>query len=143
MAQRALAAIPVLVVLALSGCTAPPPAEPEPDPVSAFDTCTQVSSINTVLFNSGVAFSEGRFSEQEVSGAQQLAFSMASYVQVDPDSALAPEIASLKLVPAEGIPTLYGPQSSSSEEWDSIVGDLAETCKDLGAEIYVTAWTGG
>jgi hypothetical protein len=143
---RARAAIPVFAIITLSACTAAPPAPsaaPEPEPVSAQDTCDQVGNITTLLFNLGVAYSEGRVSEQELEGAKYLASSMASFVQVDSDSVLAAQIEALKATPVEDIPVLYGPQSSSSEEWNVILDELGANCKELGAEFGVMAWTGG
>lgn len=137
---------PTVIVLVagaalLAGCTAQPAPQPTTSPVSAAETCSQVGNVLTVLFNESVSRTEGRSSEQELGGALALADSMLDYVTADPSSDFESIVLRLRAVDSQdyALATI----NNGSEEWSDAMDDLNDACSMAGAELAVSAWTGG
>ncbi len=144
MRARILAGVAAASLILLAGCSAPP--EPTPTPthivVAADVSCGQVSDVLTLLTNVFVARQEERLSSQEVTGAINLAHSMMSYVQSEPDTDIGVAVQKLKAVPFSGLPY---PNAGGDEDevWNTAMGEVGDACRAAGFELAISAWTGG
>ena len=133
----------VIVVVAsaalLTGCAAQP--TPAPVVVTASDTCAQVGNVLTVLFNASISKSEERSTEQELNGALALADSMLDYVSSEPGSDVEAIVLRLRAVDSQDY--ALAATDNGSDEWSDAISDLGAACNAGGAELAVSAWTGG
>lgn len=128
----------------LTGCAAQPaPTQPTPAPpvVAAADTCAQVGNVLTVLFNASISNSELRSTDQELDGALALADSMLDYVTSEPSSDFEAIVLRLREVDSQDY--ALAAVDNGSEEWSDAIEDLNDACSSAGAELAVSAWTGG
>ena len=119
-------------------------AGPPAVPVTAKETCGQISDIYTLLLNAWNSFAESRSTEQEYQGASWLAARMLDRVDAAEGTVLAKRLDALKsLVPSSRSGTQWKAFDPMSTEWNKAFVGATAACKSAGAEVGVESWTGG
>lgn len=142
-----LGVLPGLVVsgLLLSGCAAPAP-DPTPAPtvaaITSTDTCEQVSEVGTLVFNLGTTHREGRLSDLEWVGVEQLAARMLDNVRAEPGTELAEALDTLQSTVSRPVDALIT-VDVESEEWYAAFQAFDAACRTTGFEFGVYGWVGG
>ncbi len=129
----------------LTSCTAPAPS-PVPDPtiaaIPADETCIEVSDLGTLVFNLGTTHRDGRLSDLEWVGVEQLAARMLDRVRAEPGTELADALDELQGTisrPVESLITV----DVESEGWYTAFQAFDRECRDTGFEFGVFGWVGG
>lgn len=142
-----LVGLPALVIttIGLAGCTAQA-VDPAPSPtvaaIPATETCERVSDVGTLVFNLGTTHREGRLSDLEWVGVEQLAARMLDHVSAEPGTELADALEALQGTisrPVDALVTV----DVESEEWYSAFQAFDRECRDTGFEFGVFGWVGG
>jgi hypothetical protein len=122
--------------------TESPEADGQPAAVTAEETCAQLIDVNTVLYNEKIAFDEGRIADVEYGQVQQLVGRMVHRIDVDPDTALAETIATLRIVVGAYAPggTTF---DATTDQWAAVFADARDECTRAGVAFYTEGWTGG
>ncbi len=134
-----------LGVIVLSGCSAPAPdSSPAPTAaaISSTETCEQVSDVGTLVFNLGTTHREGRLSDLEWVGVEQLAARQLDRVAAEPGTELAGALEALQGTISRPVEALITVDVESAEWYDAFQAfDMA--CRDTGYEFGVYGWVGG
>lgn len=110
-------------------------------PITAAQTCKQVSNVLTVLQNAAMSRSEQRSTQQELDGSIAVADSMLEDVDTQPSSAYEQIVGELQSYDSDEY-ALF-PISDGSDRWRETMAHLNEQCRADGAELAVNVWTGG
>ena len=131
--------------LVLTGCVAPAPV-PDPEPtansIASDETCMEVSDVGTLVFNLGATHREGRLSDLEWVGVQQLAARMLDRVRAEPGTELSDALDALQGTisrPVEGLLRI----DVESAEWSETFQAFDMACRKTGFEFGVFGWVGG
>jgi hypothetical protein len=112
--------------------------------VSAAESCDQFGDVLTVLQNARTSFREGRTSQQEYSGATRLAARILSRIPGEPGTGVGDALTELQSVapaaPMGVVATSFDPEGP---QWDAATAAFTAACAAEGAEVAVSAWTGG
>lgn len=131
-------------LLLLSGCSAAPAPIPAPTPVPATDAFDVLSDTLTIIYNAASAHREGRSTQQEYDGAKAVAARVLARAPVDPGTPLAAAFQRLQEVaPGDATPKTAGLYDTESQVWRDALADASDACKDAGAELAISKWTGG
>ena len=138
----------VLLVGALTGCTAAPTPAPIStyEPISAETTCTDLSNLLTLLYNSSLSNRDGRMNGQELNGAVLLSDALLDDIDVEPGTGLASEVSILQNLGAEfGVVAARSGADSRPEfgEWRRSIDNVYELCNEDEVMVAVMGWTGG
>jgi hypothetical protein len=129
----------------LIGCTAPAP-DPLPAPtvaaIPSTDTCEQVSDVGTLVFNLGSTHRDGRLSDLEWVGVEQLAARMLDNVRAEPGTELADALDTLQGTISWPVGSLIT-VDVESEEWYGAFQAFDLACQHTGFEFGVFGWVGG
>ncbi|MBF4633520.1 hypothetical protein ITJ38_03780 [Agreia pratensis] len=139
------------LLVGCAGSSAPasePSATATPTPtssaVSATESCDQFGDVLTVLQNARTSFREGRTSQQEYSGATRLAARILSRIPSEPGTAVGNALTELQSVaPAAAVGVVATSFDPDGPEWNAATDKFTAACKSEGAEVGVSAWTGG
>ena len=129
----------------LAGCTPPTP-DPTPSPVAAdpVEQCAQWADVETIIFNAGSAFRDGRTQEQEYQGWLRLAARALSRIDAEVTTSLGAAIAAAQLAaPAVPIGLVGEPLDPLSPEWATASVAVRDACKAEGIEPVGEGFTGG
>jgi hypothetical protein len=134
--------------LLLSGCAASSvpgtTATPTGGAVSAAESCGQFGDVLTILQNARVSFTDGRSSQQEYTGAARLAARVLERIPGEPGTDIAKALEELRTIAPAGdigdVTASYDPEGAA---WSDAVQDLIQACSAEGADVAVSAWTGG
>ena len=135
-------AAPAALLVLLAGCAAAPTPVPSATPVAADVTCRQYSNILTLMANASTAHFEGRFSDQELEGAANLAMAMLADIPAEPDSVFAESLAQLKELPP-GELIKHWDRTATSTQWSAPETALSDACAAAGSDFSIMGWTGG
>ncbi|KJC63810.1 hypothetical protein [Agreia bicolorata] len=138
----------------LVGCAGSPAPASEPTPtatptstssaVSAAESCDQFGDVETTLHNARTSFREGRTSQQEYSGATRLAARILSRIPSESGTDVGDALTALQSVaPAAAVGVVKTSFDPDGPEWSAAVDEFTAACKTEGAEVAVSAWTGG
>ena len=145
--KRWISALGILSVSALlSGCTASSAPAPSPtdSTVSAAESCDQFGDVETILHNARVSFTEGRSIQQEYTGAARLAARVLGRIPSEPGTDVAKSLEELRTIaPAGDIGDVAAGYDPESEAWSDAAQNLIQACAAEGADVAVSAWTGG
>ena len=135
----------LLAASILASCSAPTP-EPTAPPAAAdpAELCAQFGDVETIIFNAGAAFRDGRAAEQEHLGWLRLATRELSRIDADVSTTLGAAIANAQEVaPAMPIGVVAEPFDPLSTEWGDASMAVRQACNDEGIEFAIEGFTGG
>ena len=129
----------------LASCSTPTPEPtPTPDTADPVELCAQFGDVETIIFNAGAAFRDGRAAEQEYLGWLRLATRELSRIDADQATALGAAIANAQEVaPAMPIGAVAAPFDPLSAEWGDASMAVRQACNAEGVEFAVEGFTGG
>ena len=135
----------VLAASILASCTAPTP-EPTaaPDAADPAELCAQWADVETIIFNAGSAFRDGRTQEQEYQGWLRIAARALSRIDADVTTAIGAAIANAQEVaPATPIGLIGEPFDALSAEWGEASVAVRDACEAEGFPPVGEGFTGG
>jgi hypothetical protein len=135
----------VVGTIVLIGCSSPAP-EPSSDPtaaaISSTETCEQVSDVGTLVLNLGNTHREGRLSDLEWVGVEQLAARLLDNVPAEPGTRLSHALGDLQEIISRPVDALIT-VDVESEEWYDAWQAFDRACQDTGYPFGVYGWVGG
>jgi hypothetical protein len=129
----------------LASCSTPTP-EPTatPEIADAAELCAQFGDVETIIFNAGAAFRDGRAAEQEYLGWLRLATRELSRIDANVATALGAAIANAQdVAPATPIGAVAEPFDALSTEWGDASLAVRQACTAEGIEFAIEGFTGG
>ena len=135
-------AAPAALLVLLGGCAAAPTPLPTTAPIAAEVSCREYSNVMTLMANASTAYYEGRFSDQELQGAADLAVQMLADIPAEPGTAIGDSLDDLRLLPSSELLTRWD-RTTGNTKWGAPETALGDACAAAGSDLYIMGWTGG
>ena len=129
----------------LASCSSPAPEPtPSPDAADAAELCAQWADVETIIFNAGSAFRDGRTEEQEYQGWLRIATRALSRIDADVATTLGAAIANAQdVAPATPIGMTGDPFDPLAADWGDASLAVRAACEAEGFPPVGEGFTGG